>query len=126
MRLVPRDQDGRTSFLLIDAGGYATARSAEFVVRERMPNLTVELIPEVPAPVRGRLVDQAGKAVEGARVRRARFMGTSRRFRGGSSTRLGTTGTSKSNMLEWGTGFRSASTSPAPEGQRATGCHSTA
>ncbi len=64
-----RDEDGRTTFLLIDADGYATARSAEFVVRERMPNLAVELIPEVPVPVRGRVVDRAGKAVEGARVR---------------------------------------------------------
>ncbi len=70
----PRDDDGRKSFLLIDADGYATARSAEFVVRERMPNLSVELVPEVPAPVRGRLVDHAGKAVDGARVRIARLI----------------------------------------------------
>ena len=69
-----RDDDGLTTFLLIDADGYATARSAEFVVRERMPNLAVELVPEVPAPVRGRVVDQAGKAVEGARVRIARLI----------------------------------------------------
>jgi beta-lactamase regulating signal transducer with metallopeptidase domain/protocatechuate 3,4-dioxygenase beta subunit len=69
-----RREDGLTTFLLIDAGGYATARSAEFVVRERMPNLAVELVPEVPAPVRGRVVDQAGKAVEGARVRIARLI----------------------------------------------------
>jgi beta-lactamase regulating signal transducer with metallopeptidase domain/uncharacterized GH25 family protein len=70
----PRDNDGRTSFLLIDADGYATARSAEFVVRERMPNLAVELVPEVPAPVRGRVVDEAGKAVDGVRVRIARLV----------------------------------------------------
>ncbi len=70
----PRDDDGLTTFLLIDSDGYATARSAEFVVRERMPNLAVELVPEVPAPVRGKVVDQAGKAVEGARVRIARVI----------------------------------------------------
>jgi beta-lactamase regulating signal transducer with metallopeptidase domain/uncharacterized GH25 family protein len=69
-----RDEDGRATFLLIDADGYATTRSAEFVVRERMPDLGVELVPEVPVPVRGRLVDQAGKAVEGARVRIARLI----------------------------------------------------
>ena len=61
-----RREDGVTTFLLIDADGYATARSPEFVVRERMPDLDVELVPEVPVPVRGRLVDRAGKPVEGA------------------------------------------------------------
>ncbi len=69
-----REGDGLTAFLLIDADGYATARSADFVVRERMPNLAVELVPEVPAPVRGRVVDQAGKPLEGARVRIARLI----------------------------------------------------
>jgi Carboxypeptidase regulatory-like domain len=69
-----RREDGLTAFLLIDADGYATARSAEFVVRERMPNLAVELVPEVPVPVRGRVVDHGGKAVDGARVRIARLV----------------------------------------------------
>ncbi len=89
----PRDQDGRSSFLLIDADGYAAARSADFVVRERMPNLAVELIPEVPAPVRGRLVDQAGKAVEGARVRVARqIYGNEQAFPWGLEYTTGTDG----------------------------------
>jgi beta-lactamase regulating signal transducer with metallopeptidase domain/protocatechuate 3,4-dioxygenase beta subunit len=67
-------EDGATTFLLIDADGYATARSAEFVVRERMPNLDVALVPEVPVPVRGSVVDPAGKPVAGARVRIARLI----------------------------------------------------
>src|SRR5262249_44446598 len=70
----PRDDDGRSSFLLIDADGYATARSPEFVVRERMPDLDVELVPEVRVPVRGRVVDRAGEPVASARVRIARVI----------------------------------------------------
>lgn len=69
-----RSEDGLTTFLVIDAAGFATARSAEFVIRERMPELVVELVPKVLVPVRGGVVDQAGKAVAGARVRVARLI----------------------------------------------------
>jgi beta-lactamase regulating signal transducer with metallopeptidase domain/uncharacterized GH25 family protein len=64
-----RDEDGRTMFLLITADGFATARSKEFVIRERMPDLSIDLIPEVLVPVRGRVVDKNGSGVETARVR---------------------------------------------------------
>ncbi len=66
------NEDGRTAFLLINANGFATARSTEFVVRKKMPDLQVQLTPEVRVPVRGRVVDEAGKAVAAARVRIAR------------------------------------------------------
>jgi uncharacterized GH25 family protein len=66
--------DGRQALLVLDANGYATARSAEFVIREQMPELTVRLAPEAFVPIRGRVVDQAGKPVENARVRIARLI----------------------------------------------------
>ena len=66
------NEDGRTAFLMINANGFATARSTEFVVRKKMPDLQVQLTPEVRVPVRGRVVDEAGKAVAAARVRIAR------------------------------------------------------
>lgn len=67
-------QEGRATILLIDANGFAPARSAEFVVREQMPELVVELSPEVLVPVRGKVVDTEGKGVAGARVRVARHL----------------------------------------------------
>ena len=89
-----RREEGRKTFLLIDAAGFAPARSAEFVVRERMPDVAVELIPEEPVPVRGRVVDQEGKAVAEARVRIARLIyGKEQQFPWGLEYSTGNDGT---------------------------------
>lgn len=77
---IPRD-DGHRFFLLIDAEGFAAVRSKEFVVTAQMPDLNVELVPEVIVPVRGRLIDMNGAAVAGARVRVERAIyGTETKF----------------------------------------------
>ncbi len=68
------DSDQATAFLLIEAEGFAPLRSAEFVVSKRMPELKVELKPEVRVPIRGQVIDAKGVAVEGARIRLARHI----------------------------------------------------
>jgi beta-lactamase regulating signal transducer with metallopeptidase domain/protocatechuate 3,4-dioxygenase beta subunit/3-methyladenine DNA glycosylase Mpg len=63
------DDDGRKAFLLVDAEGFAPARSATFTVARSMPPLTIDLKPAVHVPVRGRVLDQQGRPVAGARIR---------------------------------------------------------
>ncbi|MDB5336399.1 MAG: antirepressor regulating drug resistance protein [Planctomycetaceae bacterium] len=88
----PREE-GRQTFLLIDADGYTFARSPEFIVREQMPDLNVQLVPEVRVPVRGRVVDEAGKGAAGARVRVARsYYGTEQEFPWGLEHATGSDG----------------------------------
>lgn len=68
-----RDQ-GRKTFLLINADGFATARSTEFVVRELMPELEVQLVPQTLVPLAGQVVDTGGLPLPGARVRLAKYI----------------------------------------------------
>lgn len=59
----------RTYYLVVDAAGFAPTRSREFTVAKEIPPLTIELTPAVYVPVRGRVVNAAGRPVAGARVR---------------------------------------------------------
>jgi hypothetical protein len=63
------DDKGKTYFLVVDATGFATARSAQFVVNEKMPEVVIPLVPEQLVSVRSRVVDRNQKPVAGARVR---------------------------------------------------------
>jgi beta-lactamase regulating signal transducer with metallopeptidase domain/protocatechuate 3,4-dioxygenase beta subunit len=58
---------GRAS-LLVDAPGFRTWQSADFAVAAEMPPIDALLDSAVPAPVRGRVLDAAGKPVAGAKI----------------------------------------------------------
>ncbi|HLJ11769.1 MAG TPA: M56 family metallopeptidase [Planctomycetaceae bacterium] len=69
-----RNERGQTKILVVDAAGFATARSAPFVVAEQMPELRIELTAEEFVPIRGRIVDANGKGIPAASVRVARLI----------------------------------------------------
>jgi uncharacterized GH25 family protein len=66
--------EGRKASFLIDAEGFAPTRSPEFTIARTMPPLTIDLKPAVHVPVRGRVLDQQGHPVAGARVRIGRVI----------------------------------------------------
>lgn len=85
--------DGRAAFFLIEAKGFQPARSAELVVQETMPPLTVRLKAAAFAPIRGRVVDGAGRPVADATVRvRRRIYGRDIKFPWGLEYQTGTDG----------------------------------
>jgi hypothetical protein len=63
------NDDGRKAFLLVEAEGFAPTRSRQFTIARTMAPLAIDLKPAVYVPVRGRILDQQGHPVAGARVR---------------------------------------------------------
>jgi protocatechuate 3,4-dioxygenase beta subunit len=79
--------------LLIDADGFAPVMTKPFEYSKRMEPLVVDLQPAIYVPVRGRMVDSAGKPLAGMRVRAGRvFVGRSQQFPWGSETATDTDG----------------------------------
>jgi beta-lactamase regulating signal transducer with metallopeptidase domain/protocatechuate 3,4-dioxygenase beta subunit len=68
------DQAGSKASYVVNAQGFALAQSNEFVIGRTMPPLIIDLQPAVYVPVRGRVLDQQGKPVVGARVRSRRII----------------------------------------------------
>jgi protocatechuate 3,4-dioxygenase beta subunit len=68
-------EDGERFRLLIEAEGFARPTPPVVTVAKTMAPLTVDLEPPVPVAARGRVVDQDGRPVAGARVRVGLWMG---------------------------------------------------
>jgi beta-lactamase regulating signal transducer with metallopeptidase domain/protocatechuate 3,4-dioxygenase beta subunit len=66
--------EGRKAFILVDAEGFAPAKSPEFVIAKTIPPMIVDLHEQTLVPVTGRVLDLKGKPVPGARVRTGRMI----------------------------------------------------